>query len=95
MDATTAEMREKANLSHLGDIAVEGRVCVGKRSLKLGEAMALRPGSVVVLPKLAGEAFELRLNGALLGEGETTVHGETLAWRLTRLAPLAGQEVSS
>jgi flagellar motor switch protein FliN/FliY len=94
MDATAAEMGEKTNLAHLGDIAVEGRVYVGKRTLQLGEAMALRPGSVVVLPNLAGEAFELRVNGALLGEGETTVFGAAMACRLTHLAPLPNPEVS-
>ncbi|MCC7265670.1 MAG: FliM/FliN family flagellar motor switch protein [Candidatus Latescibacteria bacterium] len=87
------EIREKANLAHLGDITAEGVVYVGKVSMKLGEALALRPGSVVVLPRLAGEAFELWVNGAWLGEGETAVLGSTMALRLTRMAPLAQQEV--
>ena len=90
---TPEETREKTNLVHLGDIEVEGIVYVGKRSMNLGEALALRPGSVVVLPKLAGEVFELWVNGALLGEGETAVLGSTMALRLTRMTPLAHQEV--
>lgn len=90
---TPEEIREKANLAHLGDIAATGVVYVGRVSMKLGDALALRPGAVVALPKLAGEAFELWVNGAWLGEGETAVLGSTMALRLTRLAPLSQQEV--
>jgi flagellar motor switch/type III secretory pathway protein FliN len=83
---------EKRNLTHLGDIAVEAVVELGRTTLKLSEATALRPGSVIVLPRLAGESFPLRINGALLGEGETAVAEERITHRLTRLAPVEDQE---
>ncbi|MBI2505850.1 MAG: FliM/FliN family flagellar motor switch protein [Candidatus Latescibacteria bacterium] len=84
---------EKAALAHLGDIEVEAVVYLGRRTLKLAEALALRPGSVVVLPRLAGESFPILINGTPLGEGETALVSERMTYRITRLVPVEIQEV--
>ena len=92
MEAVENDLREKAALAHLGDIEVEAVVYLGRRSLKLGEALALRPGSVIVLPRLAGENFPISINRTPLGEGETALVSERMTYRITRLVPLHNPE---
>lgn len=92
MEAAEGSLREKAALAHLGDIEVEAVVYLGKRTLRLGEALALRPGSVVVLPRLAGENFPISINRTPLGEGETALVSERMTYRITRLVPVENQE---
>lgn len=92
MEATENGLREKAALAHLGDIEVEAVVYLGRQTLKLGEALALRPGSVIVLSRLAGENFPISINRAPLGEGETALVSERMTYRITRLVPVENQE---
>ena len=92
MERAESGEREKAALTHLGDIEVEAVVYLGRQTLKLGEAMALRPGSVIVLPRLAGENYPIRINGTPLGEGETALVSERMTYRITRLVPAENQE---
>ncbi len=92
METAENGLREKAALAHLGDLAVEAVVELGRARLKLCEAKALRPGSVVVLPGLAGENFPIHINRALLGEGETALVSERMTYRITRLVPLQNPE---
>ena len=92
MEGAEGSLREKAALAHLGDIEVEAVVYLGKRTLKLGEALALRPGAVIVLPRLAGENFPISINRAPLGEGETALVSERMTYRITRLVPAENQE---
>ena len=43
----------------------------------------LKPGNLVLTVKSAGEGVELLLGGVLLGRGDITVAGDTLAVRIT------------
>jgi flagellar motor switch/type III secretory pathway protein FliN len=92
MEAGEKGIHEKEALTHLGDIEVEAVVYLGKRTLKLGEVRALRPGSVIVLPRLAGENFPISINHTTLGEGETALVSERMTYRITRLVPVENQE---
>ena len=85
---------EKAALAHLGNIEVEAVVYLGRRTLKLSETRALQLGSVIVLPRLAGEKHPVNINGTPLGEGETALVSERMTYRITRLVPVESQEVS-
>jgi flagellar motor switch protein FliN/FliY len=85
---------ERANLRHLGDIEVEAVVELGRQRIALRQARQLRPGDVLALDTLAGEAFALRVNGAQLAEGETVVVGRSMCLRLTGMAPLPVEEGS-
>lgn len=93
MEAAADGLREKAALAHLGDIEVEAVVHLGKRTMRLGEALALRPGAVIVLPRLAGENFPISINRTPLGEGETALVSDRMTYRITRLVPVEIQEV--
>lgn len=69
----------------LGDVKVEIECEFGRRRLSLEEAARLREGDVVELDKLAGEAFDIRVNGLLFAEGEIVVVTDLMAVRITRL----------
>ena len=93
MEKAENDLREKAALAHLRDIEVEAVVYLGRRTLKLCEALALRPGAVIVLPRLAAEEYPIRINHTPLGEGEIALGGERMTYRITRLAPVESSEV--
>lgn len=89
-----AAIDECANLRHLGDMEVEAIAEVDRKRMKLGEVRRLRRGDVIEVPKLAGEAFTIKINGAPFAEGEIVVVNEIMACRLTRLVkpPAAAEE---
>ncbi len=82
---TDAVLRGKADVDHLADIEVVATVEVGRTTMPLKEAMQLQVGDSIVLPKLAGEAFEVRMNGQLFGHGEIVVITDMMACRFTGL----------
>ena len=94
MEPAESGTLEKAALVHLGDIEIEAVVYLGRQTLKLSEANALQTGSVIVLPRLAGEKHPLHINGTPLGEGETALVSERMTYRIARLVPIEIQEVS-
>ncbi|MEW6751277.1 MAG: SUMF1/EgtB/PvdO family nonheme iron enzyme [Candidatus Latescibacterota bacterium] len=63
------------------DLTVE----LGRLQSPLDLVQRIRPQDVIELDKLAGEAFEIRVNGQVFGWGETVVVGEQMACRVTGL----------
>jgi flagellar motor switch protein FliN/FliY len=75
-------------LSRLHDVAVELAVEVGRTQLTIREALALGPGSIVTLNRLAGEPVDLLVNGKPIARGEVVVIDEEFGLRVTEvLAP--------
>jgi flagellar motor switch protein FliN/FliY len=60
---------------------------LGRRWITLAQARRLKPQDVIELDKLAGESFEVRVNGRRFALGETVVVTERMAVRLTSMAP--------
>lgn len=56
---------------------------LGRTELLLGEILQLGQGSVVELDKLAGEPFEVLVQGRPIGKGEVVVVNEKFGLRLT------------
>lgn len=81
--------RKTAAFRHLGDVKVEIAVELGRKNLRLSEAMYLRKGDCIELDKLAGEAFAVSLNGYPFAEGEIVVVADYAACRITRVRPVA------
>jgi flagellar motor switch protein FliN len=63
------------------DVSVE----FARKEITLGEARRLEKGEVIEFPKLAGEAFDVRVNQRLFAEGEIVVVTDLMAIRITRL----------
>jgi flagellar motor switch protein FliN len=54
------------------DIPLHISVEVGRLRLRVRELVKLSPGSVIELKKLAGEPFDICINGARVARGEVT-----------------------
>lgn len=75
-------------LTRLHDVAVELAVEVGRTRMTIREALALGPGSIVTLNRLAGEPVDLLVNGKPIARGEVVVIDEEFGLRVTEvLAP--------
>jgi flagellar motor switch protein FliN len=69
----------------VGNVHVDVTVELGRKEIALGEARRLKEGDLVEFPKLAGEAFDVRVNQRLFAEGEIVVVTDLMAIRITRL----------
>ena len=70
-------------LSRLHDVSVELAVEVGRTQMTIREALALGPGSIVTLQRLAGEPVDLLVNGKPIARGEVVVIDEEFGLRVT------------
>ena len=67
---------------------VELAVEIGRTQMTIREALALGPGSIVTLNRLAGEPVDLLVNGKPIARGEVVVIDEEFGLRVTEvLAP--------
>ena len=74
---------EPYNLDLLLDIPLDVRIELGHTQKLLREVLALGPGSVVELQRLAGEPVDVMVNGHLIARGEVVVIDENFAVRIS------------
>lgn len=72
----------------LDNVAVCISCEVGRKEISLKEIRRLKEQDVIELDKLAGEAFEIRLNGRLFALGEVVVVTDTMGVRVTSMVDL-------
>ena len=72
-----------AELERLYDVPVELAVEIGRTRMTIREALALGPGSIVALHRLAGEPVDLLVNGKPIARGEVVVIDEEFGLRVT------------
>ena len=77
----------------LADASMTLTVELGRVSMPA--AGRLRAGDVIRLDKLAGEAMDIRVNGALLGQGEITATGAGMERRGVRIIHMAADEAGT
>ena len=80
-----APASDPAALERLRDVPVELAVEIGRTRMTIGEALALGPGSIVTLERLAGEPVDLLVNGKPIARGEVVVIGEELGVRISEV----------
>jgi flagellar motor switch protein FliN/FliY len=90
LDATSAPAptpapRELVDLRRLSDVPVDLSVEIGRTRMTVGETLELRPGSIVVLNRTAGEPVDLLVNGTTIARGEVVVIDEEFGLRLTEV----------
>jgi flagellar motor switch protein FliN/FliY len=78
-----------ANIDLIVDIPVRITVELGRTRKTIGEVLALGPGSVVELNKLAGESVDVLVNGKLIARGEVVVIDESFGIRVTEVVSRA------
>jgi flagellar motor switch protein FliN len=76
---------DSADLERLYDVTVELAVEVGRTRMTLGQALALGPGSVVTLDRLADKPVDLLVNGKPIARGEVVVIDEEFGLRITEV----------
>lgn len=72
-------------LDRLAEVLVELTVEVGRTRMTLGETLALGPGSVVTLDRLADQPVDLLVNGRPIARGEVVVIDEEFGLRITEV----------
>ena len=84
-----------AELERLNDVGLELTVEVGRTRMTLGQALALGPGSVITLDRLADQPVDLLVNGMPVARGEVVVIDDVFGLRVTQIvasaAGVAGQ----
>jgi flagellar motor switch protein FliN len=80
-----------AALERLHDVPVELAVEIGRTRMTIGETLALGPGSIITLNRLAGEPVDLLVNGKPIARGEVVVIDEEFGLRVTDVVSDGGR----
>jgi flagellar motor switch protein FliN/FliY len=95
-DFPAAPAGDASALERLRDVPVELAVEIGRTRMTIGETLALGPGSIVTLNRLAGEPVDLLVNGKPIARGEVVVIDEEFGLRISEVAapadPVHSQE---
>ena len=78
--------QDSGDPTRLNNVYVDLVVEFGRKEVTAGELRRLQPSDVIAFDKLAGEAFDLLLNGRKYAEGEIVVVTDLMAIRLTGFA---------
>jgi len=81
-------------LERLYDVPVELAVEIGRTQMTIRETLALGPGSIVTLDRLAGEPVDLLVNGKPIARGEVVVIDEEFGLRVTEVVSGDGAPVA-
>lgn len=73
------------DLSLLLDVPVELAVEIGRTTMTIRETLAIGPGSVIALDRLAGEPVDLLANGKRIARGEVVAVDEEFGFRVTEV----------
>ena len=73
------------DLARLHGVPVELAVEIGRTRMTIGETLALGPGSIITLDRLAGEPVDLLVNGTPIARGEVVVIDEEFGLRVTEV----------
>ncbi len=73
------------NINLLMDVPLKLTVELGRTTKLVKEILALAPGAVVELDKLAGEAVDILVNEKLIAKGEVVVIDENFGVRITEI----------
>ncbi|RME23005.1 MAG: flagellar motor switch protein FliN [Candidatus Zixiibacteriota bacterium] len=76
---------EPQNIELLLDVDLPVSIELGRTKMSIADILALGPGSVVELNKLAGEPVDLLVNQKVVAKGEVVVVDENFGLRVTQL----------
>jgi flagellar motor switch protein FliN len=88
VDAPVTPLRaggQAEDLSLVLDVPVELAVEIGRTRMTIRETLALAPGSIVTLDRMAGEPVDLLVNGRRIARGEVVAVDEEFGFRITEL----------
>lgn len=73
-------------IGHLSDIQLDVEVELDRKVMPVRAILALEAGSVVKLPRSAGDNIDVLIGGVLVGSGEIVIIEETVGVRITDFA---------
>ncbi len=76
---------EEGKIDFILDIPLEINVELGRTRMLISDLLKLVQGSIIELPKAAGETLEIMANGRLIARGEVVVVNEKYAIRVTEI----------
>ena len=79
------ETPSRDSIDRLLDVGLNLSVELGRKDMQIKDILALGPGKIIELDKLAGEPVDLLVNGKLLAKGEVVVVDENFGVRITEL----------
>jgi flagellar motor switch protein FliN/FliY len=77
------EDAEPKRLDMLLDVPLDVSVELGRARMSIQELLALAPGSVIELDKIAGEPLDILVNERLVARGEAVVVNDKFGVRIT------------
>lgn len=80
---TPSEQKQSNPIDLLLDVPLQVCVELGKATMTIKDVLALGPGSVVELNKMAGEPVDIVVNDKLIARGEVVVVDENFGVRVT------------
>ena len=80
-----AAHKGKPRLSRLNNVEVDLSVELGRKEMTVRELAKLKEQDIIELDKLAGEAFDIRVNNRPFAEGEVVVVTDLMAVRITKM----------
>lgn len=83
MEERSKEELESRRLEILLDVPLDISVELGRSRMSIQELLALGPGSVVELDKVAGEPLDILVNQRLVARGEAVVVNDKFGVRIT------------
>lgn len=69
--------------AHFADVPIDLEVELGRKVMTLESILSLQPGSVIKIPRSAGENIDILAGGHLLGSGEIVIIEERFGVRIT------------
>ncbi len=80
-----AEKDSSRRLEFLLDVPLDITVELGRSRMSIQDLLALSPGSVIELDKMAGEALDILVNDRLIARGEAVVVNDKFGIRITEI----------
>jgi flagellar motor switch protein FliN/FliY len=84
-DGSDTARRSTWGIDMLRDVEMEVTCELGRTRMTVRQLLALSPGDVVELDRLAGSPADLLVNGTLLARGEVVVVDESFGLRITEI----------
>jgi len=81
----TSSSQPAANIDFILDVPLEITVELGRSKMLINDLLKLGQGSVIELPKVAGETLEILANQRLVARGEVVVVNDKYGVRLTEI----------
>lgn len=85
LSPSSSQSGSKHNIDMLLDVKMPISIELGRTEMPISDLLALGPGSVVELNKLAGEPVDLLVNNVVIAKGEVVVVDENFGVRVTLL----------